>query len=484
MQYPSGKCGRKPWDRGDALMFLASMADRASAGLLIVLTALVALDEWGVGLPPVLVPAVTVAVTGLLALRVRLSRMAFVAVAAALTVILALRDPDWQGIALRGLDSAAFIAAFFTALSTLRNVAETSPAIRASGGFLAAQSPGRRYAALTLGGHLFALVLNYGAISLLGSLASAGARAEPDPELRWHRTRRMLLAVQRGFISSLTWSPLAFAMAITTALVPGARWADAAVPGMVSAAIIGGTGWALDTIFKPRLARPAPARKPPEGSWALMLPLVALLILMGGSLSILHAVTGVRVVGIVMLIVPALATCWAVIQHSSGALDSTLARRARDYVAIDLPRYRGEITLLMMAGYIGTVGAPLLSPLIAGIGFDPSSLPAWLILASFVWLIPVLGQIGMNPILAVSLIVPQIPEAAAMGVSPAAIVVALAAGWAVSGASSPFTATTLLVGSFGGVSALHVGLRWNGVFVIVAAVLLTAWVLTYAFALA
>ena len=53
--------------------------------------------------------------------------------------------------------------------------------------------------------------------------------------------------------------------------------------------------------------------------------------------------------------------------------------------------------------------------------------------------------------------------------------------WAISGICSPFTATTLLVGSFARVSALHVGLRWNGVFVGVLGGLLSIWVLIYAF---
>ncbi|MDW4497388.1 hypothetical protein R5H30_05290 [Sulfitobacter sp. D35] len=461
----------------------AFLADRLAACLLILLTGLVTVSEWGGPLATWMIPSVTLSVLLLLSLRVRPARLAFVAVGVLLTVLLAWRGQDWQANATKGLGSAAFIAAFFTALSTLRNVAETSPAIQAGGTFLALQPPGRRYAALTVGGHLFALLLNYGAISLLGGLASTSARAESDPEIRRHRTRRMLLAIQRGFIASLPWSPLAFAMAITTALIPGARWADAVVPGLVSAAIITVTGWALDTIFKPRLSHPPPARGPVEGSWALMLPLLGLLVLLGISVSLLHAVTGVRVVGIVMLVVPVIALAWALIQDRGSALDGALLRRLAGYIDRDLPGYRGEITLLMMAGYIGTVGAPLLAPLVAAAGLHPEDLPAWLVLAGFVWLLPVLGQLGMNPILAVTLIAPLIPEAAEMGVSPAAIVTALAAGWAVSGVSSPFTATTLLIGSFGGVSALHVGLRWNGAYVIVVATLLTIWVLAFAFLL-
>lgn len=451
--------------------------------LLVALTGLVALTEWGAAWPRALVPAVVLAIVALLALRVRPSRKAFVAVGALLTLWLVQSDPDWQAVALRGCYSAGFIGAFFTALSTLRNVAETSPAIGKAGRFLAGQPPGRRYAALTLGGQLFALLLNYGVIPLLGSLASTSAAAEPDPVIRDHRRRRMLLAIQRGFIASLTWSPLAFAMAITTAVVPGASWSAAVVPGLGSAAILAGTGWALDTIFKPRVTVQRRAENGGGGSWWAISPLLVLLALFGITVGGLHELTGIRIVGVVMVVVPVIAALWAAIQHAGGRLELSPARRLRDYLVQDLAGYRGEITLLMMAGYIGTVGAPLLVPLVARSGLDPALLPGWAVLVVLVWIVPLLGQLGMNPILAVTLIAPLIPGAEALGVTPAAIVTAIAAGWAMSGATSPFTATTLLIGSFGHVSAPHVGLRWNGGYLLVAGALLTGWVLLYGFVL-
>ncbi|TDK41343.1 hypothetical protein [Antarcticimicrobium luteum] len=451
--------------------------------LLVALTGLVALSEWGARWPGPLIPWAVLAVLALLTLQVRTSRRAFVAVGGLLTLWLALSDPSWQAVVLRGCYSAGFIGAFFTALTTLRNVAETSPAIGSAGRFLARQPPGRRYAALTLGGHLFALLLNYGAITLLGSLATASAAAEADPVIRHHRRRRMLLAIQRGFISSLPWSPLAFAMAITTALIPGASWAAAVAPGLGSAAIIAGTGWALDTIFKPRVTVPAASRARGEGSWRLISPLILLLLLFGVTVGGLHELTGIRIVGIVMVVVPVIALGWAGIQHGGGGLGFSIGKRLRDYLVTDLTGYRGEITLLMMAGYIGTVGAPLLLPLVLHSGLDPAQLPAWAVLVALVWIVPVLGQLGMNPILAVTLLAPLIPGASAMGVAPSAIVTAITAGWAMSGTTSPFTATTLMIGSFGQVSALHVGFRWNGFYVLATGALLTAWVLTYAFVL-
>jgi hypothetical protein len=461
-------------------MLSENRIDAATGVLLWLVTGIVTMDAWRLHTAVPLLPALMVTLTVLLALRVRRTRLMFVATAILLSVLLVLFVPDWKAVLVKGVRSAAFIAAFFTALSTLRNVAQTSPAISAGGTFLALQPPGRRYAALTLGGVMFSLMLNYGAISLLGSLATASAGAEADAEIRRHRTRRMLLAIQRGFIASLPWSPLAFAMAITNALIPGARWADSVWPGMVTAAIIAGSGWALDSLFKPKLSGPLPPASPVEGSWRSLSPLLLLLVLLGGLVGILHEVTGINVPGIVMLVVPILSLGWAWIQQAGGAVDTAFGARLRHYATVELPRSRGEITLLIMAGYIGTVGAPLLLPAVEAAGLDPTGLPTWLILGAFVWLIPLLGQIGMNPILAVTLIAPLIPEATELGVTPAAVVTAIVAGWAISGISSPFTATTMLVGSFAHVSAVHVGVRWNGLYVLVTAVLLTVWVLAYA----
>jgi len=114
-------------------------------------------------------------------------------------------------------------------------------------------------------------------------------------------------------------------------------------------------------------------------------------------------------------------------------------------------------------------------------GFDPSYLPSWAILVLLVWIIPLAGQIGMNPILAVTLIAPLIPAATDLGVQPTALVVAITAGWALSGASSPFTATTLLIGSFAGISATRVGLMWNGVYTLICGFVLSIWVVAFAY---
>lgn len=453
-----------------------TFTDRIAAYGVIVLTALAAIDLWHLIDTKAITRPLLILVIGLYFLRVRASRRAFVLVGIGLAFWLWMEREDWLDVVRNALDKGIFIAGFFTALATLRNVAETSPALRRAGNFLAAQPPGRRYAALTGGGHAFALLLNYGSMSLLGSLATQASRDEPNAEIRGHRTRRMLLAIQRGFLSSLPWSPLGFALAVTIALIPGATWAGAVVPGLVTSALMMGCGWAMDSIFKPRLSQPPAPRGPVVGSWSLILPLIGLLLILAVSVGGLHIATGLKVVSIVVVVVPVIAVIWALLQTDG---QRPLSDRLYRFASRDVPGYREEISLLIMAGFIGTAGAPLLQPIVAALGIDLATWPVWFVLPLFVWLVPLLGQLGMNPILAVALLAPLIPDAASIGVPPSAIVAAIAAGWALSGATSPFTATTLLIGALGGVSASHVGLRWNGAYFLVCATLLTIWVVAY-----
>ncbi|MEL6279127.1 MAG: hypothetical protein AAFR28_09645 [Pseudomonadota bacterium] len=452
-------------------------------GLLAVLTAAVAFAEWGAGdVFWWMADALVLPLLALLAVGATRSGKLFLVVGGCLSLAAFGLRGDGLSLLDHALQSAAFIAAFFTALATLRNVSASSASIAHAGRFLAQQPPGRRYLALTLGGQLFGLLLNYGALVLLGGLAEANARTEPDAEIRRHRIRRMLLAIQRGFVATLPWSPIAFAMAISTSVIPGADWADAALPCLVSGLIVASVGWAMDSIFKPKLSRPAPTRRPPEGSWSLIWPLIFLLFVLTVGVISFQMLGDVRTVAAVMVVVPLLSLAWLIAQKpdpgpDGASLATRLIARVQNYLTLDLPGYRSELLLLMMAGFIGSLGGKLLLPVMATSGVDLSVAPAWLLLLGLVWVIPLTGQIGMNPILSVSLIGPLLPAAADMGVAPADIILAITAGWALSGASSPYTATTLLIGSMGGVSAEHVGRTWNGAYTLVCGVALSGWVL-------
>jgi len=411
--------------------------------------------------------------------RVRRGRLGFVAVSLVLFAIAAATHETWREETLIALERGAFVAAYFATLATLRSAADTSPAIRACGEYLAHQPPGRRYIALSFGGQAFALLLNYGSVALLGSLATASAASEPDPERRRHRIRRMLLAVQRGFCSMLPWSPLAFAVALCITLVPGVKWGTVLPFALVTSVILVIIGWALDTIFKPRIPGP-PATFTAHGTWHAVLPLVGLLVGLMTATILLHEASGRSVTSVVLLIVPFIAMAWYAIQAPAGGRIQETASRSAHYVLRVIPGYRDEALILSLAAFIGSLGATVIGPWVAAAGFDFTAVPRYLLLAVLIWMMPISGMVGMNPIMTATLVLPLLPLPAELGLTPTAIFMAVTSGWALSGSFSPYTATTLLLGNFAGVSARHVGLRWNGVYTALCGVAVTIWVFVVA----
>lgn len=434
----------------------------------------------------VLAQILAIATIAVFVLRVRASRAVFVLIGLTLLGWSALTRPDWTTAALTAVDRGAMVIALFTALSAIRTAAMSSQAILDCGRFLARQKPGLRYIALTIGGHLFGLILLYGSISLLGSLAAESAARDPDAERRRHRIRRMMVAIQRGFASTLCWSPLGFSMAITIAIVPGASWPKVVLPCMITALMMLLVGWALDAIFKPVLATPPPPRAPETGRWLVQLrPLLLLLAVVMSGVFLLHLLTGVEVIGAVMSLVPVVALIWIAFQprpHGVTRLAWT-GSRAMGFVTREIPAYHSEILLLFMAGFIGSLGSFLLVPLVQAQGLDLTVVPPLVLLVAVVWLVPLTGQLGMNPILAVSLLVPLLPSPEVMGISPTALVAAITGGWALSGATSPFTASVLIAAALGRVTPREAGIGWNGLYTLVMGTILSLWVVILAIAL-
>ncbi|MCE5973117.1 hypothetical protein LZA78_06475 [Sinirhodobacter sp. WL0062] len=135
----------------------------------------------------------------------------------------------------------------------------------------------------------------------------------------------------------------------------------------------------------------------------------------------------------------------------------------------------------MSAGYIGVVGAAILGPALSRAGLDLAVIPAWLLLLGLLWIMPVMGQMGANPILTMSLVAPLLPPAAEIGIEPAALAVALLCGWAMTGLTSPFTATNLLIGRFGAIRTIDVGWVWNRSYFLITVTLLSVWTLIHAY---
>jgi len=419
---------------------------------------------------------------------VRWSRRAFVAIGLALSVFaVASREDGWALVG-QALSAGGFVIGFFIALTTLRTAAASSPSIRRCGEYLSTRTPGLRYLALTTGGHLFSLVLNYGSISLLGTLVEQAENGPDGKPRNAVRMRRMLMAIQRGFVTTLCWSPLAFSMAVGTVVITGSTWEGTVGYGLLSALLLSLVGWGVDTVFKPPRPANAPPPPTPLGSIKAVLPLLLLLLCIVVAVGAMRWLSGLRISVAVMAVVPLVSVLWIALQTAMpeppktrvASVPREVGRRCLDYLVRELDNYKSEMVLLYMAGFIGKLGGALALPLVTGQHLDFSTIPTWAILSGIVCGLPLLGQIGMHPILAVSLIGPLLPDPSLMGISPNILLMAICIGWSFSGATSPFTATVLLVAYFGKVSAATVGLRWNAWYWGLGALVGSLWVVALA----
>lgn len=404
-----------------------------------------------------------------------------VAVALAAVAVAVLADPMSTFAA--ALRRSVFVTTLFTALGFLREAAETSPMVRRCGLFLASQPPGRRYVALTTGGHLFGLILNFGVISLLGAMVVSASRSGgggDEPARTDLRQRRMLTAVLRGFASILAWSPLTVSLAVIMTALPETEWRDVAPWCLGTGVMLLTLGWGLDRRIRPPQGMKAAPPRTPQGTWGATVPVVALvtgIFLFGWAVEeVLH----VRLVVGVMMVTPLIGAAWIFVQQDrGGAFSAPAAATGRRLVAHGrrvFPAYRMEVALLASAAFVGSVIAALLPEALVRDALASTPVPPWVLLAALAWLVVAFGQIGFNPVLSVTILSGALPSPAVFGVPPEAMAVALSGAWALTGATSPFTASVLGIAQLAGRDPGRLGREWNGGFALIGLVLLSAWI--------
>ncbi|MGC8477114.1 MAG: hypothetical protein ACP5NP_12235 [Acetobacteraceae bacterium] len=359
---------------------------------------------------------------------------------------------------LAGWRRGAAYAAFYFALSALRDAAETSPLVRACGRQLIAQPPGRRYAALAAGGHVFGIILSYGAIDLLGAMViraeAAAAAAVPD------RARRMLMAIYRGFCVMNCWSPLNVMTAVVSTAVPAAPMGRLVPLGFLAALAMGAAGWAEDRLrFR---ARPEPALAPP-GGWAVHLRLIGLVALVMALAEAVGSLLHLGLVTAVTLIVPLVALVWVMAQLPARGWRrlALLGRRAVRFAARS-PAFRAEATVLGASGFLGVGLGAALGML--GVSGALAGVPPILIPLAVPPLLMATGQIGLNPIAVVAVLGAALPHPAALGVPPAALAFAAMLGWGLAVGVTPMSASAITTARWLGVSPWQVSTRWNAAY--------------------
>ncbi len=358
----------------------------------------------------------------------------------------------------------ALLIALFSVMALLGRIALSADVIHRCGQVLVHQRAGRRYLALTLGGHVMALLLNIGAMHLLGTLVDQAVKGRHGGEGPQRITRqRMLLAVQRGVGATLMWSPLTVCFALVFTVLPAQPVPAFIALGIAAALVAMAFGWWLDRRGHPGRARPAAAVAPDPWPFAGLALLVAALF---AGAAILASVFETRLILGVIGAVPVIALAWLALTALTGAHSEAQRQPGRamagllgDFLARVLPDQRRELGVIANAGVLAAL-VVLVVPegWLAG---PVAALPRPVAVAAGLWAVVLAGQVGLNPIISATIagnaLAATAPAEAAL--LPAAT--ALVWGWSLNLVSSPFTGAVLLTARHGFTDAPTVGRRWN-----------------------
>ncbi|MHA1152653.1 MAG: hypothetical protein ACTSQ7_08330 [Alphaproteobacteria bacterium] len=341
----------------------------------------------------------------------------------------------------------------FLAVLCLQGPALASPALRAIGGFVAAQPPGRRFAGMALAGHLLGAVLNVAGLLLVLSLR--------DSKLASRDQMRLTAGAMRGFGAAAAWSPLFVAMSVVLAALPSLSWLEIAWrSGLVAASILL-FAWIWNRIERGRGGGTVPgvpaARLAPGTLARAALILAALFV----PVIWLFEVYGLAIPIALGLVAPAMSGLWQASQAPAGARAVAATRRGRD-VFQNLPGLRNEALLFFAANTFGlglsTALDPVLlarlSAVLPGAGLSiPILIMGGLLIAG----------LGVHPIVIVvavgTVLSPELLHLSDMETALALLVV-----WGMGAIMSPFSGTVLQVARLSNCSPFRVAWIWNARF--------------------
>jgi len=86
-----------------------------------------------------------------------------------------------------------------------------------------------------------------------------------------------------------------------------------------------------------------------------------------------------------------------------------------------------------------------------------------------------LAQVGLNPIVSVTLIAGLFADTHVIGLEPQVLAVALMSAWSLAMISSPFTAAMMVLAQLTGRSPYTLAWRWDGLFFLLLLPLISGW---------
>jgi hypothetical protein len=400
---------------------------------------------------------------------------------AALATLLVLALLDHTGsLLLSAARAATLLGALLTSMSLLREPARHSPMVQAAGRVLVQQPPGRRYLALTFGGHIFGILFSYGAMTLLGTMIQSGntlASNAGDAAVMKRREKRMMLALLRGFQGQMLWAPTGISIALILQTMPELTWPEIATFGIPATVVFLLMGWAYDRMTMPK-KRP-PVRIEQGLRLTSVVPVVALVVAIIAAAILLEFLFGGRLIAWIIAIVPFFGVAWIALQTPTE-----LGARLRLFFRDEIPAQRQELVVLTVASFIGVLIAALLPADQLRGALAAGTIPAWVAVLGTVWAVVLAGQAGFSPIISVTVIAALVPNPSQYGFAPVALAQAISCGWALTVGSSRSIAATLIIARLVGVEAPVIGRVWNRTFTLIGLAVASIYVVLLQLALA
>jgi len=298
-----------------------------------------------------------------------------------------------------------------------------------------------RYLSITFGGLFLALPLNFGSVSVIGTLIGREIAINGDSA----GTRNAARALLRGFGSASLCSPLSIAVVLTLTLVPGIHgWQLISLTFPLAAAYL-----LLGAVFREAepasdIQRPVAGRASVVLAWLFFTACIGLICL--GTL-LLRTLVGMGYAHAVTC------SCLAVV------VIGILGTPGRPQLP-PMDNIGNELAIIGGSAFLGATVSTLVSGQL-GPGFALPSVLMPLIALAVPWLLFGGGMIGLNPIVGVTLIGGLSSQlwlpSAGLGLA-----VALVCGWGLTIAGTPYSANALLIQRLTGYDNRRVSLEWSG----------------------
>ncbi|WP_216183391.1 hypothetical protein [Verticiella alkaliphila] len=364
----------------------------------------------------------------------------------------------------RGLYIGAMISSVMACVSLLARAARHSPALGTLSDHLLQQGYRRRYVLLAVAGQVLPCMLGFAGVHLLLGVAQRGAHANEAQRLA------MFTVVSRSFSSATLWSPTFGNMVILLALYPQLRWGQVLPVGLALAASI----IVLSMVVDRRLLRAAGPDAPPppappgvlRASAVFLLAMVVFFIAVMCLAGWLHLPVSAGISMLAPLVALGLHYRFA----GAGRTPKLAARRVLAD-ARDLRIFAPEVLLFMAAGCGGTVIADTIPRewigAVAGM-MAGYALPAILALIASIM---TLSLVGVHPVLSAVLLASTFSPAA-LNLPPLIHVCTLLTGWCLATIVAPFSMTNMTASRYAGIGLVEYGIRQNGRFAAVSALVL------------